>query len=178
MSSAGRLQVAGGGMVVMRRSSSSSSQGLAPSELSALCGFRAPRQQHQYHLQQPPAATTCLLTQPLPPSALLRRCLQVRKSTQEENVTLGPATREGELVWGVAHIFASFNDTFVHVTDLSGKVRYDAAAAVAAAGPCLLHRCLVKSRAQRVHVCFAPPHPLHACTRHCLLPPRRRRWCA
>lgn len=27
---------------------------------------------------------------------------------------------EGELVWGVAHIFASFNDTFVHVTDLSG----------------------------------------------------------
>lgn len=29
--------------------------------------------------------------------------------------------REGELVWGVAHIFASFNDTFVHVTDLSGK---------------------------------------------------------
>ena len=28
---------------------------------------------------------------------------------------------EGELVFGVAHIFASFNDTFVHVTDLSGK---------------------------------------------------------
>lgn len=27
----------------------------------------------------------------------------------------------GELVFGVAHIFASFNDTFVHVTDLSGK---------------------------------------------------------
>lgn len=23
-------------------------------------------------------------------------------------------------MWGVAHIFASFNDTFVHVTDLSG----------------------------------------------------------
>ena len=45
---------------------------------------------------------------------------KVRKA-QEENVTLGPATREGELVFGVAHIFASFNDTFVHVTDLSGK---------------------------------------------------------
>jgi small subunit ribosomal protein S14e len=29
--------------------------------------------------------------------------------------------REGELVWGVARIFASFNDTFVHITDLSGK---------------------------------------------------------
>jgi len=24
-------------------------------------------------------------------------------------------------VFGVAHIYASFNDTFVHVTDLSGK---------------------------------------------------------
>lgn len=32
-----------------------------------------------------------------------------------------PRRREGELIWGVAHIFASFNDTFVHVTDLSGK---------------------------------------------------------
>lgn len=30
-------------------------------------------------------------------------------------------SKEGELVFGVAHIFASFNDTFVHVTDLSGK---------------------------------------------------------
>lgn len=27
----------------------------------------------------------------------------------------------GELVFGVARIFASFNDTFVHVTDLSGR---------------------------------------------------------
>ncbi|GAA5851705.1 hypothetical protein JCM3766R1_005678 [Sporobolomyces carnicolor] len=35
--------------------------------------------------------------------------------------SLGPQIREGELVFGVAHIFASFNDTFVHVTDLSGK---------------------------------------------------------
>ena len=29
--------------------------------------------------------------------------------------------REGELVFGVAHIYASFNDTFVHITDLSGR---------------------------------------------------------
>ena len=28
---------------------------------------------------------------------------------------------EGEDVFAVAHIFASFNDTFVHITDLSGK---------------------------------------------------------
>ncbi|XLR52567.1 hypothetical protein S83_003239, partial [Arachis hypogaea] len=29
--------------------------------------------------------------------------------------------REGKHVFGVAHIFASFNDTFIHVTDLSRK---------------------------------------------------------
>merc|ERR1712098_857592 len=39
----------------------------------------------------------------------------------QENISLGPNVKEGELVFGVAHIFASFNDTFVHVTDLSGK---------------------------------------------------------
>merc|ERR1711925_19957 len=33
----------------------------------------------------------------------------------------GPQVRDGELVFGVAHIYASFNDTFVHVTDLSGR---------------------------------------------------------
>ncbi|KAI3690873.1 hypothetical protein L2E82_49085 [Cichorium intybus] len=43
------------------------------------------------------------------------------REPKEENVTLGPATREGELVFGVAHIFASFNDTFIHVTDISGR---------------------------------------------------------
>ena len=37
------------------------------------------------------------------------------------NVSLGPQAREGELVFGVARIYASFNDTFVHVTDLSGR---------------------------------------------------------
>ncbi|KAK2066836.1 hypothetical protein P8C59_000619 [Phyllachora maydis] len=39
----------------------------------------------------------------------------------QENISLGPTVREGELVFGVARIFASFNDTFVHVTDLSGR---------------------------------------------------------
>merc|ERR1711985_182042 len=38
-----------------------------------------------------------------------------------ENVSLGPQVREGELVFGVARIFASFNDTFVHITDLTGR---------------------------------------------------------
>lgn len=40
---------------------------------------------------------------------------------EEVQVSLGPQVREGENVFGVAHIFASFNDTFVHVTDLSGR---------------------------------------------------------
>ncbi|RDX54484.1 40S ribosomal protein S14 [Polyporus arcularius HHB13444] len=43
------------------------------------------------------------------------------KVAKEEPTALGPQINEGELVFGVAHIFASFNDTFVHVTDLSGK---------------------------------------------------------
>uniref|UniRef100_T1J7P9 40S ribosomal protein S14 n=1 Tax=Strigamia maritima TaxID=126957 RepID=T1J7P9_STRMM len=43
--------------------------------------------------------------------------------TQQEQpvVALGPQAIDGEFVFGVAHIFASFNDTFVHVTDLSGR---------------------------------------------------------
>ncbi|PPR93772.1 hypothetical protein GOBAR_AA26900 [Gossypium barbadense] len=43
------------------------------------------------------------------------------REPKEENTTLGPAVRDGEHVFGVAHIFASFNDTFIHVTDLSGR---------------------------------------------------------
>merc|ERR1719375_531729 len=43
------------------------------------------------------------------------------KKVAVEAVTLGPQAREGELVFGVARIFASFNDTFVHITDLSGR---------------------------------------------------------
>merc|ERR1719502_1706897 len=34
---------------------------------------------------------------------------------------VGPNAREGELVFGVAHIYASYNDTFVHITDLTGR---------------------------------------------------------
>jgi small subunit ribosomal protein S14e len=42
------------------------------------------------------------------------------KMAAEGGIT-GPSAREGEYVFGVAHIYASFNDTFVHVTDLSGR---------------------------------------------------------
>ena len=34
---------------------------------------------------------------------------------------LGPTVKEGELVFAVAHIYASFNDTFLHVTDIGGR---------------------------------------------------------
>ena len=44
-----------------------------------------------------------------------------REAKEEVQVSLGPQVRDGELVFGVAHIYASFNDTFVHVTDLSGR---------------------------------------------------------
>jgi len=47
-----------------------------------------------------------------------------RKGKQKEEqpvVALGPQALEGENIFGTAHIYASFNDTFVHVTDLSGR---------------------------------------------------------
>eukprot|EP01122_Echinamoeba_exundans_P015847 TRINITY_DN775_c0_g1_i1.p2 TRINITY_DN775_c0_g1~~TRINITY_DN775_c0_g1_i1.p2 ORF type:complete len:155 (+),score=46.40 TRINITY_DN775_c0_g1_i1:50-514(+) len=41
---------------------------------------------------------------------------------EKEQAFYGPkGVAPNELVFGVAHIYASFNDTFVHVTDLSGK---------------------------------------------------------
>ncbi|KAK4392050.1 Sorting nexin 1, partial [Sesamum angolense] len=84
------------------------------------------------------ASGLCLSTEPIITSAndrplrapTTKRCLNCSgagkskrrtREPKEENVTLGPATRDGELVFGVAHIFASFNDTFIHVTDLSGR---------------------------------------------------------
>ncbi|OCT79004.1 hypothetical protein XELAEV_18030099mg [Xenopus laevis] len=38
-----------------------------------------------------------------------------------QSACLGPQVTEGENVFGVCHIFSSFNETFVHVTDLSVK---------------------------------------------------------
>lgn len=82
---------------------------------------------------------------PLPPPSISQTISQSSFETMapkkqvarpQENVSLGPQVREGELVFGVARIFASkyrvrpawnisancsqgFNDTFVHITDLS-----------------------------------------------------------
>jgi len=46
---------------------------------------------------------------------------KVKAEKVEEVVSLGPQVAPGTNVFGVAHIYASFNDTFVHVTDLSGR---------------------------------------------------------
>ena len=43
------------------------------------------------------------------------------KTITKEEKPLGPEVAEGTTVFGVAHIFASFNDTFLHVTDISGR---------------------------------------------------------
>ena len=37
---------------------------------------------------------------------------------------LGPTDLQGEELFGVCHICATFNDTFIHVTDLSGRETY------------------------------------------------------
>ncbi|KAG8513900.1 40S ribosomal protein S14 [Galemys pyrenaicus] len=44
-----------------------------------------------------------------------------KEKKEEPVISLGPQVAEGENVLGVCYIFAYFNDTFVHVTDRSGK---------------------------------------------------------
>ena len=44
-----------------------------------------------------------------------------KKSKKEEIKHYGPNVAPDTIVYGVAHVFASFNDTFVHVTDMSGR---------------------------------------------------------
>ena len=45
-----------------------------------------------------------------------------REKAVEEVTTLNKKLADGEEYFAVAHIFASFNDTFVHITDLSGML--------------------------------------------------------
>ena len=46
---------------------------------------------------------------------------KTKEPKQEEVKRLGPNVDPKATVFGVAHIYASFNDTFIHVTDLSGR---------------------------------------------------------
>ncbi|KAH3732214.1 40S ribosomal protein S14 [Pelomyxa schiedti] len=44
-----------------------------------------------------------------------------KKINKDDEKIVRPQVARDELVFGVAHIYASFNDTFVHVTDISGR---------------------------------------------------------
>jgi len=46
---------------------------------------------------------------------------QARAEAAEKVVSFGPNVSADTLVFGVCHIYASWNDTFVHVTDGSGR---------------------------------------------------------
>eukprot|EP01015_Nassula_variabilis_P012327 TRINITY_DN19_c0_g1_i2.p1 TRINITY_DN19_c0_g1~~TRINITY_DN19_c0_g1_i2.p1 ORF type:complete len:158 (-),score=59.03 TRINITY_DN19_c0_g1_i2:95-568(-) len=50
-----------------------------------------------------------------------KKTVQVAEGGEEKIQRLGPNVQEGELVFAVAHILATFNDTFIHITDLSGR---------------------------------------------------------
>ena len=46
------------------------------------------------------------------------------ETKQEKLEYLGPKVLPDELVFGVCHIFASYNNTFIHVTDITGRETY------------------------------------------------------
>ena len=46
---------------------------------------------------------------------------KVEKQEEQEQVALLGPNPTGEHIFAVCHLFASFNDTFIHVTDLSGR---------------------------------------------------------
>ena len=52
--------------------------------------------------------------------------VESKKEEGESKVVqnLGPQDLQGEDLFGVCHICATFNDTFIHVTDLSGRETY------------------------------------------------------
>jgi len=50
------------------------------------------------------------------------KAAEVQAAVAEGPPKMGPQNvAQGEEVFGMAHIFASFNDTFIHITDCSGK---------------------------------------------------------
>jgi small subunit ribosomal protein S14e len=46
------------------------------------------------------------------------------EAVDKKNIYLGPTPKPTNLLFGVCHICATFNDTFIHVTDLSGRETY------------------------------------------------------
>merc|ERR1712000_612399 len=49
------------------------------------------------------------------------RMAETTEQAQAPAVDIRTQAVKTESKWGVAHIFASFNDTFVHVTDVTGR---------------------------------------------------------
>ena len=49
---------------------------------------------------------------------------KVAVEKKKDEVRLGPPVDSKELVFGVCHILATYNDTFIHVTDISGRETY------------------------------------------------------
>jgi small subunit ribosomal protein S14e len=43
------------------------------------------------------------------------------KVVKKEEIKIGPPTQEGEDCFAVCHIYASYNDTIIHVTDITGR---------------------------------------------------------
>jgi small subunit ribosomal protein S14e len=75
--------------------------------------------------------TLCAVRSAICIQAQANRCVSFRPADNREAAPVvveekgqfmgGVKLLEGDEVFGVAHLFASFNDTFVHVTDLSGR---------------------------------------------------------
>ena len=61
-----------------------------------------------------PAAVT-------PVAPVAAAAVKKTKKQKDEEKLVNAQSVAGEVVFAVAHIYASFNDTFVHVTDLSGR---------------------------------------------------------
>merc|ERR1711904_184531 len=47
-----------------------------------------------------------------------------KERAEKVEAKLGPEVHGDECVFGVAHILATYNNTFIHVTDLSGRETY------------------------------------------------------
>merc|ERR1712032_1034460 len=54
-------------------------------------------------------------------SSFLIHITMAEETPQVADVDIRTQATKAESRWGVAHIFASFNDTFVHVTDVTGR---------------------------------------------------------
>ena len=63
------------------------------------------------------------VAKPVPPKKVKGK-KKKDEDKEEKVIQLGPQVGENEIVFGVAHILATWNDTFIHVTDLTGRETY------------------------------------------------------